>query len=419
MKQNGKPKPDDGAGFDDAGHVEQTTGFDDLAATLGLLGITPDQWAAAHTKAKATWLLKSKGLPQAEIAGLLRDVSLDDPEHEREAQAKVAAWASPERRAQVTAALAGLGFEPNEQAVVLAVACDGLTVWRKGEKKSKPNHAAVARATKLHRHTVENILKRPSVRDVLATLERGALPAPQPAPSDTGDGWRLDTLADYARREIERVAQRTGPDVLGGWLRKLGVAPAGPRRAWTGTKKTKPQGAAVVVDFVKRYPATLLHPEGRLLLEGLVDLLEAAKTGNPARRVAGLLPKGKGKRLARAAKAELAALGKGEYCEPLDYPPDLLARLLGLFRERVGQLQAEFQRLKGDNLVARFSGAHGAELRGFKTDSQLATLLRGDPLTVAAGLAEKATGVSAETCLRCRVELLTPHQRRAEKHRKP
>jgi len=219
-------------------------------------------------------------------------------------------------------------------------------------------------------------------------------------PQET-EGWRLDTLADYARTEIKRVAHRRGEVLIGGQFLQAAI---------------KQGGAAAVVGLVKRYPDALLQPKGRLLLLGLVDLLEAANHGNPARRVAGLLPEGKGKRLARAAKNALATLGKREYCEPLDYPPELLARLLGLFCERVGQLQGEFKRVK--EKVARIREAHPIELKDYSSTKRLTRLLEQDPLTVAAGLAEKATGVSAETWLRCRVESMTPHERRTEQARK-
>jgi hypothetical protein len=236
---------------------------------------------------------------------------------------------------------------------------------------------------------------------------------PQPAPSDTGDGWRLDTLAGYARGEIKRVAHRRGEVLLGGQFLQTAI---------------KQGGAAAVVDLVKRYPSTLLQPEGRLLLKGLVDLLEAANTGNPARRVAGLLPEGKGKCVARSAQAALTRLGKPLPGEALNYPPEPLARLVDAFRNRVAQLQAEFQAMKGDNLLARIRGAHPDELRAFKTETELATVLRGDPLTVAAGLAEKATGVSAETFQRTwreykkhlwQIERAEKARKQAEKTRNP
>jgi hypothetical protein len=385
MKQNRKQKPDEGAGFDDAGHVEQTTNFDDLAATLGLLGITLDQ-LATHTKADATRLLKSKGLPQDEIAELLRGVSLDDPEREREAQAKVASWASPERRAQVEAGLQRLGFTPNEQAVVLAMYCDKLGT-----------DAAVARATKRDRKTVKAIRNRQRVREVLKRLQSGEPLPTQDTPyrGTPTKGLHLVNCDNNARAFL----RMTGTDNIGvfarlQWAQRHNLPPE--TAGWPdflrflNSDQLTPQH---VVELVKAHPPLLLYPGCEPLREAFVGLLLAGNYGASQIGRTSAIPQGKPHTVKAQARKVLELLNR--WPKGYAFPDEPLAEVVGFYRQRIVELREAFGPGMSDERLAKFRKEHAYEFDGY-TDRELRELLSkgNDPLKLAARYAGKVADMT-------------------------
>jgi hypothetical protein len=413
MKRQQKPITPEGEQANwqklDAPHHEAATGFDDLAATLGVLGITPDQWAAANTKAKATRLLKSRGLPQTEIDGLLCDAELDDPQREREARAKVARWASPERRAQVEAGLQRLGFTDNERAVALAVACDGLKV-----------QAAIAAKTGLNRKTVAAILKRSPVRDALKRLQRDeSLPTQgTPYKGTPTKGLHLLNCENHARAMLRMTetgnlaapalqqfvqCHKLPPDIAE-WPGGAGVAladgrPPGFLRFLESDQLT----AQHAVELVKAHPPFLLYSNCKPLREAFVAVLLAAKYGaisiSPQ-----TIPAGKPRSVAAQARKMLAPFTRWPKATGYTYPDAVLAEIVENYRQRIVELQAAWQSTIGQDTVAerltKFRRQHGHEFDDY-SDEQLKQLLTAEkPLTIAARCASRVTDMKPDAFLR-------------------
>jgi hypothetical protein len=178
--------------------------------------------------------------------------------------------------------------------------------------------------------------------------------------------------------------------------------------------KNLPRG---IMNYIRAYPALLLLPEGKVLLRGLVDVLEEARFGTSRRRVRALMPEGSRKARAKAAQDALAWLARGNRGEKLHYRLDEIMMYLKL---RVTQLQAEYKATENMPTTAmrreKLREDHREELEKF-TDRELQNLVNDEPVKVAARVAEKATGLSQETFLRARREIeaeLTEERERAK-----
>jgi DNA-binding transcriptional MerR regulator len=155
-----------------------------------------------------------------------------------------------------------------------------------------------------------------------------------------------------------------------------------------------------IMNYIRAYPALLLLPEGKVLLRGLVDVLEEARFGTSRRRVRALMPEGSRKARAKAAQDALAWLARGNRGEKLDYRLDEIMMYLKL---RVTQLQAEYKATVNMPTTAmrreKLRKDHREELEKL-TERELQNLFNDESVKVAARLAEKATGLSEETFLR-------------------
>lgn len=171
--------------------------------------------------------------------------------------------------------------------------------------------------------------------------------------------------------------------------------------------KLHPLTPEKVVELIQNNPAMLLHPDGKELLQALVDLLEAASYGDSACRVLNVCGSGGRKRsAAAAAKAllPLATMLPGKKCK---FPPGILKYVLNCILERVLELQSRWRDMPNNPELSLplktrleiFRRAHGEEFSGMP-DRRVMDIVKNEPLQVAAGLAEKATGLSAESFLK-------------------
>jgi hypothetical protein len=166
----------------------------------------------------------------------------------------------------------------------------------------------------------------------------------------------------------------------------------------------KPLGEAIAA-AVRQNPSALLDPaEGRRLVAALVDLLEAANSGDSMRRVPGVVTDGKPdhvKRKARQAVSLLTARKTGK-TKTREVNPVEVWRLARDIGKRVAELQAECRapKINASARVAEILGKHGAELARF-TRKELAGYLTDKPDEVALRIIAKATGTHPDLWRRC------------------
>ncbi len=168
--------------------------------------------------------------------------------------------------------------------------------------------------------------------------------------------------------------------------------------------KMPPKTAQEVIELIKTQPALLLHDESKQLREAFVDILEAANYGDSARRVKGIVPSGTRKEVMVFATKALKPLASAQAGNRVSYPIGILSLVLRFFWGRVSELQERWKRrepAKGEEIagIARFRELHGKEFADI-TDTRLLLILTGEAKTIAATLAEEATGLSAEAFLR-------------------
>ena len=323
------------------------------------------------------------------------------------------------------------GLSKDEQAIVLAVVFDRLC-----------KTVAIAGAVRRNRKTVAKIRRRGLVRDCISHLQSGKplqLPESQAVPDRPGGMWLTVPLSSAPRHglELNLLVEGVRECRVGGTLseeddsrelkRTLATIescqrPYFPRLAaefamafaqdLIGANANDPKGAAgfaiiypdrgkeiaeAIIACIRKHPAVLLQPEGRILLEGLVDLLEAARFGCSNGRVRGLLPSGKSKELVRFAQALLVELTKAEHGAKRSRPEGYLCWILDLMAERVEVLQRECTASKGNSAarVAQMREAHPAELEGL-TDKELHGYLTDPPTEVACRLAAKAANTTRD-----------------------
>ncbi len=207
-------------------------------------------------------------------------------------------------------------------------------------------------------------------------------------------------LMEWAARELDRQALSYLED-KSFWENEKVAGGLWMLREHPEKLQNRPRG---IMNYIRTYPALLLLPEGKVLLRGLVDVLEEARFGTSRRRVRALMPEGSRKARAKAAQDALAWLARGNRGEKLHYRLDAIMMCLKL---RVTQLQAEYKATENIPTTAmrreKLREDHREELEKF-TDRELQNLVNDEPVKVAARVAEKATGLSQETFLRARRE---------------
>jgi hypothetical protein len=149
-----------------------------------------------------------------------------------------------------------------------------------------------------------------------------------------------------------------------------------------------------------------LEPEGKTLLFGLVDLLEAATHGMTAGRVPGLVCGDSARQNQRMAQRALRALITPQPGARLSIATNSYESILLKLREYVKRLQTEWKTTEDlptlNQRLARLRKAHRKDFdRFFKSETDLVCMLKRDnPLQSAARLAEKITGRHQDLFLR-------------------
>jgi hypothetical protein len=182
--------------------------------------------------------------------------------------------------------LASQPISSDEQALVIAVCFGGVTESRR-----------LARAVGKGRTWVSKRLSQSLVRDAIRTIrayvERGAdLPSCMPdSPTKPSKALPLNQCAHTAREMLDPSKPENVKSQKWNWIISL---PEGNSFLATHTPAEFLRGgflhAPELVDAIRRCPALLLDKDCRPLLEGLVNLLEAAYFGECRRCVEGLLP---------------------------------------------------------------------------------------------------------------------------------
>lgn len=407
-------------GFDDNGNVVPTTDFDELSIELAQLRIDPAAFRAAKPKKKRAMLLAA-GVSKKEAVEWLGGCQKRTP---RQRHRQLEEWQKQKQHAE--AWLRERGFSQRDRALVL------------GRVFHKASIRQLETATGWKKTRIAGKLKSPTIKRCIEELKSGR-PLASPKPPELLPvskfldearilrEWQqvnnpLHRLMEWAARELDWQAlsylevKRPARNVtresfwdnekVTGGLRMLREHPE--------KLKNLPRG---IMNYIRAYPALLLLPEGKVLLRGLVDVLEEARFGTSRRRVRALMPEGSRKARAKAAQDALAWLARGNRGEKLHYRLDEIMMYLKL---RVTQLQAEYKATENMPTTAmrreKLREDHREELEKF-TDRELQNLVNDEPVKVAARVAEKATGLSQETFLRARREIeaeLTEERERAK-----
>ena len=292
------------------------------------------------------------------------------------------------------------GFSDKQARAMVAQVCDGYTI-REAAKKVGLSHGAVG-ATRIQR-----TVKRLRSGKALPSESEGT-----PSPLRDKPGSKAIRLCDVRRRANELFKAAGGLDKPGpsDWWPSSSLCPT-----------PSPETAREIVSQIRLYPGALLSDDGLFLLTTLVRLLEAANWGVDVAGWCGNagekqrdtvathdLPywpyvyASERKRVAKAARKILERLTKRGRGDSLEYPPVILTELLDGILERVAELQEQwkpFSAGRKESALAPFRENHAEELHDFN-DLELRSLLDGDLLPAACRVAEKETGVSAETFTR-------------------
>lgn len=300
-------------------------------------------------------------------------------------------------------ALQGQGFNLNVQAVLLAVACDGLKLQKN-----------IAQETGLDRKTVAEIMKRPRVREALAKLKSGKPLEPIPYKGTPTKGLHLVNCENHARA----ILLMTGTDNIG--------APA--RRQWAHRHKLPPEVAEWpgflrflnsdqltpqhVVELVKAHPPLLLYGEQqedasaramhkalRPLREAFVGLLLAGSYGASPFLRTSAAPQGKPRAVKAKARKMLSLLNR--WPKGYAFPDEPLAEVVDFYRQRIVELRDAFGPGMTDERLAKFRKEHAYEFDGY-TDRELRELLSkgNDPLKLAARYAGRVADMKPDAFLK-------------------
>lgn len=301
-------------------------------------------------------------------------------------------------RSEAAAWLKRLGIPPEDCAVIVGKAF-GDTL-RKIAADLDRSHTWASQRAKAHRDATG------AIRGALRRDE--PLPAPTgkpPKPARRGGIGARKPLHRLARWAAEAVKMGSPENTLAGNLAQYrnqspavkAVAAGGP----TCLPHAKPDAAGIVA-LIQANPERLLDPRWRGLLDGLVDILEAATSGDCKRRLPWLIGKGDRQAVAAQAREALQALGKAHHGRKLGLPDRLLAGIAWAFADRVRLLQSEYAPTLGQprrQRLAAMRDLHPQELRGL-SDRALQDLLTGDPVAVGCRLAADATGIHPDAYAR-------------------
>jgi len=145
-------------------------------------------------------------------------------------------------------------------------------------------------------------------------------------------------------------------------------------------------------DHIRLNPRALLEP-GTPLVPMLVELLEAAHFGTRGDCFPGLLQGGNRKAAASAARKALRLLSGGERGNPPSYAPEFLAMVVGVIEYAWSPIKEEWA---SSGSLEEVRKSFGEELEGF-SNKELKSLLTDKPLEAAGRMAERATGIQAES----------------------
>ncbi|MCG3150084.1 MAG: hypothetical protein PCFJNLEI_03555 [Verrucomicrobiae bacterium] len=259
------------------------------------------------------------------------------------------------------------GFRAAEARAIVLQVCDGDTV-REAAAKIGKSHGWVGSKR------IQRKVKALRAGEPLTATRAGSNTA-------TPEPYTPSSLLDEARLQL-CMTKRTEKPL---------------RWPWDIHKVTGQPLAEHIATSLRHHPDSLLMVEGRYYVAALVDLLEAAKAGQCAHRVRGVVPEGTPAEKAAAARRALSILTSPKSGQSYELPTGNLDLVLHQYFKRVVELQREWK-ASNEPIPARLENireAHRKELEGI-TDKQLRELMAHDPFNGAARLAEIATGYSRE-----------------------
>lgn len=244
--------------------ITPTVAFDEFNVQLCVWGVTAYEIEEADTWEKIVKLLRSKNVPEVEIAQFLADCKSLNLQHRKK----------PSPAAQVTT--------PANDAPPTATAQAGWTL---------------PEAMEAARRKVQNYL------------------------SDTANdpGWGALALKRFSLARKERLTEEELEQLEGmkpeHVMAKVLAPDISPAEAIVAFIRLNPR-------------SLLNPKTSERMIAALVDLLEAAHFGTCAHRFPGLLPKENRKVAASTARRALRLLSRGETGNPPDYPPEFLANVV-------------------------------------------------------------------------------------------
>lgn len=261
------------------------------------------------------------------------------------------------------------GYRADEARAIVAQVCDGDTVREAAAKIGKSSGFVGSKR-------LQRIVKALRAGEPLPAASAGGKPI-QPEP------YTPTSLLDEARLQFG-ITKRTEKPL---------------RWPWKDIHKTAGQTLADnITTTLRQHPDSLLMVEGRYYVAALVDLLEAAKAGQCAHRVRGVVPEGTPAEKAAAARRALSILTSPKSGQSYELPTGNVDLVLHYYFKRVVELQREWK-ASGEPIPVRLETireAHRKELEGI-TDKQLRELMQQhDFYSGPARLAEIATGYSRE-----------------------
>ncbi len=357
--------------------LDQSSGPAVKSATAG---ISRHEIEKAKNPAKLRWLLQSKGKNSEEIKSAIAELRKQQQGKRRLTRAEAEAW------------LHRQGFSADEEKLIMLRAYDKLTVVEIGESlgKSRPWYYKKLKENPKLRRWIRAIQNAIKLEDA-SVLKGCHQPATQLPPHEIGFD---DTYVDYPS-EYDPTSTLSDCTAYAHFL-------LSPKESSQGKQLPKKLSAKKVIEAIRHYPPWLLESER--LRKALVDLLEAAYSGDSSRRVPVVVKKGSRKQVADRARKHIALLSKplsksGGY---FDFDSDIPGYITQFLSDRIDYLQKQWFAFaktgKGTDSgqYERFKAAHHGDLKDILIP-ELKHLLNGDPVTAAENYAERISGLSTET----------------------
>jgi hypothetical protein len=321
---------------------------------------------------RKAWAELPKPPPPARAYTEAEDRLILLPIHAKETNIDTDAAAHNPTRSELELALQRVGLSKNERAVVLAVVCDRLA-----------SRVEIARETGLHRHTIQNILRRKPVRQCLIDLSKGNPPSPSgateshPWPASggerAGDVPNLSDAMRHAKTDLANYPLMQNCDLF---------------YMTAGLKELKLPNTASsteqIVAYIGIWPGLLLNPNtSQRCSTVLANLLEKARYGSKSESA--------------WARIVLATLTRGSPGGRCAFPEPMLQRRLTTICIRIAELREAWRASFGETKSSRrlqIRRAIGIEEKTFP-DAELDLLLKDEVpvLTAAARVARRATGI--------------------------